>query len=155
MAMPYCAKPKLERHQLTLFSPSLDDMLQDDHPARILDDLINALDVSEFEKNYHIGRGQPPIHPRVIIKVLLYAMSRRIRSSRIMEYALGYHVDFMWLAQMQQIDHSTLCHFRKKYYDALKKLFRDLGKLAISMGIAKLSEVTFDGTRVRANNNVS
>jgi len=153
MAMTYFADPKLNRHQFTLFSPTLDDMLPDDHAARILDDLVNALDLSEFEKHYHGSRGQPPIPPSVLIKVLLYAMSRRIRSSRMIEYALGYHVDFMWLAQVEQIDHSTLCEFRKNHFAALKSLFRQLGKLALTMGVVRLNEITFDGTRVRANNN--
>lgn len=152
MAMTYCAKPVLNRYQHTLFSPTLDETLPEDHAARILDDLINAMDLSEFEKNYHGFRGQPPISPRVLIKVLLYAMSRRIRSSRQIEYALGFHVDFMWLAECRGIDHSTLCDFRKNHFEELKDLFRQLGKLALTMGIARLNEITFDGTRVRANN---
>lgn len=152
MTMTYFAEPKMNRHQFTLFSPTLDESLPDDHMARILDDLINAMDFAEFEKNYHGFRGQPPIPPRVLVKVLLYAMSRRIRSSRQIEYALGFYIDFMWLAEGRTIDHSTLCDFRKNYFKELKDLFRQMGKLALTMGIVRLNEITFDGTRVRANN---
>lgn len=153
MAMTYFAPPKLNRHQITLFAPTLDEMLSEDHAARILDELINKMDLSEFERNYHGAIGQPPIPPRVIVKVLLYAMSRRTRSSRLIEYALGFHVDFMWLAEGRQIDHSTLSTFRKNHFKALQSLFRQMGKLALTMGIIRINEITFDGTRVRANNN--
>jgi transposase len=152
MTMTYFAQPKLGRHQFTLFSPTLDEMIPEDHPVRILDELIGAVDCSEFEQTYHGSRGQPPIPPRVLVKVLLYAMSRRIRSSRQIEYALKNHVDFMWLAECHTIDHSTLCDFRKNHFPALKSLFRQMGKLALEMGLVRLNEIAFDGTRVRANN---
>lgn len=152
MAMTYFAQPKLNRHQFTLFSPTLDEVLSEEHAARILDELVNAMDLTEFEKIYHGSRGQPPIPPRVLVKVMLYAMSRRIRSSRMIEYALGHHIDFMWLAECRLIDHSTLCEFRKNHFEALKDLFRQLGKLAMAMGLVRLNEITFDGTRVRASN---
>lgn len=153
MAMTYCAKAPLARHQRTLFSPTLDSMIPDDHPARILDELIDKIDLSCFEAHYHGSRGQPPILPIVLIKVLLYALSRRIRSSRQMEYALGNHIDFMWLASCHEIDHSTLCVFRTRFGKELKTVFREIGKLAITIGLVRLNEITFDGTRVRANNN--
>lgn len=153
MAMTYFAEAQLNRHQKTMFSPTLDEMIPENHPVRIFDELINKLDLSCFEAHYHGSRGQPPIPPIVLVKVLLYALSRRIRSSYQMEYALRNHVDFMWLAACRVIDHSTLCIFRKKFPKELKSVFRQLGKLALAIGLVRLNEITFDGTRVRANSN--
>lgn len=153
MAMTYFAKPTLARHQKTMFSPTLDEMIPENHPVRVLDELINKLDLTVFESQYHGSRGQPPIPPIVLVKVLLYALSRRIRSSRQMEYALNNYVDFMWLAECRTIDHTTLSAFRKLFAKELKSIFRQLGRLALLLGMVRLNEITFDGTRVRANNN--
>ena len=90
--------------------------------------------------------------PRVVASVILYGLTHRIRSSRVLEYLLGHNVDFMWLAEGRNIDHTTLCKFRTRFKQPLKELFRGLGRLAMTMGLIRLGEITFDGTRVKANN---
>lgn len=152
MAMTYCSQAPLKRDQTLLFHPTLEEMVSEDHPVRVLDELLNGCDFSEWEQHYDGGRGQPPDPPRVLAKVLLYAMSRRIRSSRQIEYAVGHSVDFMWLVERRTFDHSTLCKFRTKFGKELKGLFRQLGRLALTMGVVRLNQIAFDGTRVRANN---
>jgi transposase len=153
MAITYFAAAPLDRHQKSMFAPTLDEMIGENHPVRILDELIDKIDLSCIESQYTTTRGHPPIPPIVLVKILLYALSRRIRSSRQIEYALGNHIDFMWLASCRGIDHSKLCTFRTKYAKELKTIFREIGKLAINIGLVRLNEITFDGTRVRANNN--
>ena len=64
----------------------------------------------------------------------------------------GHNVDFMWLTEGRTIDHTTICKFRTRFKKQLKALFRGLGRLAMTMGLIRLGEVTFDGTRVKANN---
>jgi hypothetical protein len=76
---------------------------------------------------------------------------RRIRSSRQLEYACGHNIDFMWLAEGRCIDHTTLCKFRTKFQQPLKQLFKDLGRLAMTLGLVQLVEIAFDGTRVKAD----
>jgi hypothetical protein len=87
----------------------------------------------------------------VLAGVILYGLMRRIRSSRQLEYACGHNIDFMWLAEGRTIDHDTLCKFRTKFKEPLKRLFKDVGRLAMRMGLIRLLEVAFDGTRVKAN----
>lgn len=83
--------------------------------------------------------------------MILYGMMRGVRSSRMLEYHCGHNVDFMWLAEGRVIDHTTLCKFRTRFRGPLKDLFRQLGKLSLQMGLIRLAEVAFDGTRVKAN----
>jgi len=99
-----------------------------------------------------LRRGQPPIAPRVVASVILYGLLRRIRSSRVLEYMTGHNVDFLWLTEGRTIDHTTLCKFRTRFKGPLKKLFLGLNRTAMAMGLIRLGEVTFDGTRVKANN---
>ena len=44
----------------------------------------------------------------------------RMRSSRQLEAALWCRVDFRWLAEVWQLDHSTLSIFRKEFADLLQ-----------------------------------
>lgn len=84
--------------------------------------------------------------------VILYGLQRRVRSSRVLEYLINHAIDFMWLAERRSIDHSTICLFRTEFKAELKDLFRQLARIAITLGWLRLEEVGFDGTRVQANN---
>jgi transposase len=149
--MDYWAKPGLDRQQAMLFYPTLDQSISDDHPVRFLDEILRALDWSAWEQEYDGRRGQPPIPPWVMADVILYGLMRRIRSSRQLEYACANNIDFMWLAEGRTIDHDTICRFRTEFKEPLKRLFKDIGRLAMTMGLIRLVEVAFDGTRVKAN----
>jgi transposase len=150
--MSHFAQPGQGRRQFVLIPTTLDDVIPDGHEVRLLDELLRAQDWSPWEAEYCLVRGQPPIAPRVVASVILYGLTRRIRSSRVLEYMTGHNVDFMWLTEGRTIDHSTLCKFRTRFKKELKGLFRGLGRLAMSMGLIRLGEVTFDGTRVKASN---
>jgi len=79
-------------------------------------------------------------------------MMRRIRTSRPLEYACGHNIDFLWLAEGHTPDHSTLAEFFSKHQQPLKSLFQQVCKVAMTMGLIRLGEVAFDGTRVKASN---
>ncbi len=149
--MEYWAKPRVARDQIVLFSPTLDASISNDHPVRLLDEILKGLDWSAWEAEYDGGKGQPPIPPWVMAGVILYGLMRGLRSSRMLEYLCGHNVDFLWLAEGRIIDHTTLCKFRTRFRGPLKELFRQLGKLSLQMGLIRLAEVAFDGTRVKAN----
>ena len=129
----------------------LDESIGENHPVRLLDEILRGLDWLSWEREYHGERGQPPIRPRVMAGVILYGLMRRIRSSRQLEYACTHNIDFMWLAEGRTIDYSTICIFRAKFKQPLKELFKQINRIAITMGLIKLVEVAFDGTRVKAN----
>lgn len=145
------APPPMDRKQIVLFSPTLDAMIGEDHPVRLFDELLDLCDWSDWERQYCLVHGQPPIPPRVVAGVLLYAYSRGIRSSRVIEYMLGTNLDFMWLASGRPVDHSTLCKFRTDHKRELKDLFRQVFRIALRAGLARLECVALDATRVQAN----
>lgn len=152
MGMDYIAEAPLPRDQLQLFPRKLDDIIPADHPVRLLDELLELCDISSFEQRYDGTRGKPPYPPQVLVKIWLYALSRGIRGSRRVAYALEHHIDFIWLASGYTIGYVTLSNFRKDFGADLKLLFRQLGRIAYEAGIARINQVTFDGTRVKADN---
>lgn len=150
--LDYWAEAPLSRCQSTLFSPTLDEMIGEDSQIRIFDEVLAGLDWSEWEAEYDGKRGQPPVHPRWVAGVILFGLCQGIRSSRKLEYQCHRNLDFMWLVEGRVIDHSTICKFRTRFAQPLKTLFRQVCKIAMSIGLIRLGEVAFDGTRVRANN---
>ena len=149
----YWQDAPLPRDQLALFTTSLEDRIPTDHPVRLLDEIMDRMDWHAWEATYHGERGQPPIHPSVLGKTVLFSMIRGIRSSRQIEYNLKHSVDFIWLVSGRTIDHTTLSEFRRKHQAELKGLYRDMVKLAVELKVAKLAELCIDGTRVQADAN--
>ena len=149
--MNYWAKAPMDRKQITLFSPTLDSCIGEDHPVRLFEEILSNMDWLRWEARYHGRLGQPPIHPKILAGVILYGMSMGIRSSRSLERACGTSLDFLWLTSARGIDHSTICDFRAKFPQELKDLFRQIGRVAMSMGLIRLNRVGLDGTRVLAN----
>ena len=145
------AKAPMDRHQVAMFSPTLDAMISEDHPVRLFEEILSREDWRSWEKHYVLVAGQPPIHPRVVASLLLYGMAQGIRSSRKLEWACRNAIDFLWLAEGRTIDHSTFCSFRTDFRACLKGLFRRLVGLAMGMGMVQLGQIALDGTKVKAN----
>jgi len=150
--MAHWATSPLDRNQVTLFTPTLDQSIADDHPVRLFSETLDALDFSEWEAAYVRVVGQPPIHPRVLAGCILFGLSLGIRSSRKLEDAAANRLDFIWLLEGRVPDHATICKFRTQFGKQIKDLFRQVGRVAMSMGLVALNQLMLDGTHVNANN---
>lgn len=151
-SVDYWAEAPMSRQQMALFAPTLDAMISPDDPVRLFDEVLGGLDWSAWEAEYDGKRGQPPIHPRYVAAAILYGLCRRIRSTRKLQEACCYRLDFLWLVEGRQIDYSTFAKFRTRFGEQLKGLFRQVCKIAMTLGLVRLGEVAFDATRVKANN---
>ena len=148
--------PALDRNQIVLFAERLDEVLPQQHSVRRMAEVLEQLDWSAWEAEYkHEGGGRPPIHPRVMSGIVLYALMRGVRSSRQIEEALQMRLDFRWLAEARSIDHSTICRFRQSHVDRLKQLFVQITLVARHAGLLSLVELAVDGTTIRASNHRS
>jgi transposase len=150
----YWADPFIDRTETPLWTlfPTLDALVRSNAPVRFFDEVFSQVDWSEWEQVYERRRGQPPIHPRIVASLILYGLYCGIRSSRKLEQACLYRLDFMWLAEGRRLDHTTISKFRTRFSEPLKSLFQNLGRIAMELGLVKLGQVAFDGTRIRAYN---
>ncbi len=146
------AEPPMSRDQLVLFPDKLDNSIGSGAPVRLLDAILDRLDWKEWESGYNLVRGQPPIHPRVIAGVILYGLLKGIRSTRLLEEAIQYRLDFRWLVQERSIDHTTISKFRTKHAEQIRDLYVKIAVIAQETGDLSLNTLGFDGTRIRANN---
>src|SRR5690554_8008740 len=100
------------QNQLSLLPPSYDDFVPEHHPVRIVNTIIDQIDIRSIEKTYK-GGGTSSYHPRDLLKVLVYAYLRNLYSSRKIEQALGENVHFMWLSGCIRPDHNTRSEERR------------------------------------------
>lgn len=141
-----------EPDQLFLMPPSLREWLGEDHLAYFVSDLIDDLDLSQIEAVYgDEERGQPPYHPRMMVKVLIYAYCNGVFASRRIEKRLVEDIGFRVLAAGNTPDFRTLSDFRKLHRTAVAELFEQVLRLALKAGAIKLGRVAIDGSKVKAN----
>jgi transposase len=141
------------QNQPMLLPPSYEDMVPLNHPVRVVNEVVERIDIGALERSYK-GGGTSSYHPRLLLKVVVYAYLRNIYSSRKMEQALNENVHFMWLAGGAKPDHNTINDFRgKRLKGQLKEIFNQVVVLLAEAGAVALKEVVLDGTKIEANAN--
>lgn len=138
------------QEQNFLLPPSLDEFVPEDHEVHIISDVVDTMDLSLLLDKYE-GGGAPAYHPAMMLKVIIYAYSLGIYSSRRIARELKTDTAFMFLSGLQSPDFRTICLFRAEHADVLPQLFVDVVRLCASLGMVGLGHVAIDGTKLRAN----
>ena len=132
-----------------LLPPYLEELIPADHVARVVNRVVDLLDIRELTSQEKI-EGRPAYHPRMMLKILIYAYSQKTPSSRAIARRCGEDVVFMWLSGMQKPDFRTISDFRKNNIKVLKKLFKQVVQICQKLGMVNLGLVAIDGTKVKA-----
>ena len=141
------------QNQLVMLPPSLDDLISADHSVRVVNDVINRINLEPLLKAYHI-RGGSNYHPLLLLKVLVYGYVTNIYSSRKLAEACRERVPFMWLSGMSKPDHNTINRFRGvRLKHALRSVFEEVVQLLSTEGLLSIDHVYTDGTKIEANAN--
>ena len=144
---------KYDQKQQFLLPLSLENFISDDHIARILNDIIEAIDFTAIESKYSKD-GCPAYNPRLLIKILLYGYMINIRSSRDIQKMTSTDTAFMYLTAMQHPDFRTICRFRSSNLDSIKDIFSQVVKICKNMGMLGAGKISLDGTKIKANASV-
>ena len=139
--------------QRLLLPPDLREWLPDGDLALFISDVVDELDLSGIYAAYDGGdrRGQPPYHPAMMVKLVLYGYCVGVASSRKMERATYRDVAFRVLAADQHPDHDSIAAFRHRHLEALAGLFVQALRLCRAAGLVTLGHVALDGTKLKAN----
>lgn len=128
-------------------------LIPDHHLCRIVDAAVEKIDPRLFLP-LHPGGGRPPYPPKMMLKVILYAYTNRIYSSRQIAKQLGENIYFMWLSENQKPDFRTINRFRsERMKDVIYETFFSLVDLLRQEGLVKLEDYFLDGTKIEANAN--
>jgi transposase len=140
-------------NQKLLLPPSLEELIDSNHPVRVVNLVIDNLDLDPLIEKYK-GGGTSSYHPRLMLKVLIYGYLTNLYSSRKIEQALEQNIHFMWLSGMNHPDHNTINRFRSdRLKGVLKEIFSQVVHLLIESGQVTIKEVYLDGTKIEANAN--
>jgi transposase len=127
--------------------------LPGDHTVYLLNDIVDQLDLAPITAAYDQGDGggNPPYHPVLLTKLLFYAYSQGVVSSRVIAAKTYEDVAFRVLTADQHPDFRTISDFRERHLRALVPLFQQVVRLAGRLGLVKLEHVSQDGTKILAN----
>jgi transposase len=143
-----------DRNQATLFPARLDEALGDDHPVRVVDAYIDALELEKLGFNVEPEpTGRPGYHPGTMLKIYLYGYLNQIQSSRRLERECGRNVELMWLTGQLAPDFKTIADFRKDNGPAIRDACRRFVALCRNMHLLDEAKVAIDGSKFKAVNN--
>jgi len=141
------------QHQSMLFPPDLNELVGATHPVRTIDDILDQVDITLLLHQYKPG-GASSYHPRMLLKILVYAYINNIYSSRKIEEAVSQNIYFMWLSGMSKPDHNTINRFRgKRLQKTLQPIFTQVVLLLCEEGLLSIKDLYTDGTKIEANAN--
>ncbi|RLL49731.1 transposase, partial [Mariprofundus sp. EBB-1] len=115
------------RSQSTLFPELLDDYVTEDNPVRVIDVLVDELDMRGLGFNGvdPQATGRPAYHPATLLKLYVYGYLNRIQSSRRLERESQRNVEVMWLTGRLMPDFKTIADFRKDNGKAIQNVCRE------------------------------
>ena len=136
--------------QFLLLPPSLDELIPATHHVRVVNAVIDTLNVDHLLSSYR-GGGNSCFHPRQMLKILVYAYLNNIYSSRRIEQCLEENIHYMWLGGGIKPDHRTINYFRgKRLKGCFDTLFTQIVELLHREGFVSLQVQYIDGTKIES-----
>jgi transposase len=144
----------IDRQQILLRTVDVEKLIDEDHSARSVWELVGRLDLGRYHAQIEAvegGAGRNHTDPQLLVSLWLYAYSRGISSAREVARQCEFEPGFQWLCGLQAISHRTLSGFRSGNKAALDDLFVQVLGMLSAEGLISLERVTLDGTKIKAN----
>jgi transposase len=150
-------KPRLrvpQREQVELHWASLDQLLEVDHPARVVWSAVCGLDLSRWLDEVkavegHVGRDATD--PRLLVALWVYATLEGIGSARELGRLCEYHLAYQWLCGGVTVNYHMLADFRSHHGDKWDELLTQIVGALLAEDLVTMKRVAQDGMRVRAS----
>jgi transposase len=121
-------------------------------PVRVVDAVVESLDLREFKKLYR-ERGRCPYHPKMMLKVILYAYMNNVYSCRKIERQVQRDIHYIWLAAQERPDFVTINRFRNRVKKEINNIFTQVVLLLAERGFITLDVEYIDGTKIESKAN--
>jgi len=142
-----------DQQQVLLLPPQLDELIPSNHLVRVVNTVVESLDLSSIINQYE-GGGTSSYHPKMMVKVLLYGYAMKLYTGRKLAKALSQDITFMWLAAYNRPDFRTLNLFRSGILkETIEELFQQLLLFLVDHGYIKIENYFTDGTTLTADAN--
>ena len=143
-----------ERTQLSMFPFSMDEMVDQNNPVRVIDLFVSRFDFVKlgFNRSVAAGEGRPPYSPADLMKLYLYGYLNRIRSSRKLEKECDRNIELIWLMKGLRPSFRTIAGFRSEHSVQIKNFFRQFVSLLQGWDLIEGKLIAIDGSKFRAVN---
>ena len=143
------------RSQISLLPECLDDYVTEDNPVRVVEALVDALDLEKLGFAGAVPRatGRPAYHPSVMLKIYVYGYLNRIHSSRRLERECQRNVELMWLTSRLVPDFKTIANFRKDNGRGVRQVCKQFVVVCRKLNLISQSTVVIDGSKFKGVNN--
>ena len=138
--------------KMILFPQRIDKDIAEDDPVRLLDALVDNLMLDNVYKLYKPS-GRKPYHPKMMLKVILYAYMNNIYSCRRIELLLKRDIHFIYLAGYEQPDFITINRFRNRVKKEINNIFTQVVLVLAAKGLISLDVEYIDGTKIESKAN--
>lgn len=128
-----------------------EDIAEND-PVRVVDAIVEGLDLKDFKKLYR-ERGRCPYHPKMMLKIILYAYMNNIYSCRKIEMAVRRDIHYIWLSAQEHPDYVTINRFRNRVKAEINNIFTQTVLLLAERGFITLDVEYIDGTDIESKAN--
>ena len=150
-------RPRLRtanRQQIVFRTAAIDELIPPDHPARIVWDFVEGLDLSPLYdsiKSVAGNAGRPRIDPKILMALWTYATIDGVGSARQLDRLCRTHDAYRWILGDVAINYHTLADFRTDHVELLDRLLTQSVAALMAEGLVDLERVAQDGMRVRAS----
>jgi len=144
---------RYEMGQPQLLPPSIDELIPEKHLVRVINTVIDQMELTTLIKEYK-GGGTSSYHPKMLLKVVVYAYAEQIYSGRQIAKAVRENIPFMWISGGNRPDFRTINRFRsEKLKGRIQGVFTEVLEYLIETGYVKLEHYFVDGTKIEADAN--
>jgi transposase len=137
--------------QAELLPVHVKDVLPENHLCFLVHEVVEKLDIAAFEAAYGEAGGESPYHPRMMLKVWLYAFALKVKSTRKLERRIHEDLGFRFLGGGCAPDFKTLSEFLRVHRAAIVELFTQVLQMLRRAGLAQVGEVAIDSTRIKGH----
>lgn len=140
------------RDQVQLLPPTIDELIPEEHPVRVIDAFVEACDLKQagFDKLIPKATGRPPYHPGDLLKLLIYGYLNQITSSRKLEKACHINLEVIWLLKQLKPDFKTIASFRAHNSTAIGQITRQFILFCRQAGLIGGEWIGIDGSKIKA-----
>ncbi len=142
-----------DRAQTSLLPASLEDYVDADNQARIIEAFVEALDLGAL--GFAIvpaATGRPSYHPATLLKLYIYGYLNRIQSSRRLERECQRNVELMWLTGRLAPDFKTIADFRRDNGAAICAACAQFIVICRNLGLFTRPIAAIDGSKFKGVN---
>jgi transposase len=142
-----------DRQQVVLAAQCPDDLVEAEHPVRVIWQVVCRLDLGGFYQTIKAREGEAgrdSTDPRLLVALWLYAATDGVGSARELARLCTESRPYQWLCGGVSLNHHTLSDFRVGHGAALDELLTQVIASLVEKKLVSVHRISQDGTRVRA-----